>query len=80
MGMRTMRSCTSCFGSATAGISKRASVPVMESSTATEQLAALFERIPLWHLASSMQEIDAGTTCKKNNLHEYVKRRAPKAS
>ena len=48
-------------------------------ATTTEQLAALFERIPLG-ISLEMQEIDAVLTCKKNNLHEYVKRRAPKAS
>ena len=48
-------------------------------ATVTEQLAALFERIPLG-ISLEMQEIDAVLTCKKNNLHEYVKRREPKAS
>ena len=38
------------------------------------QLADLFERIPLG-LSLEMQEIDPVLTLKKNNLHEYVKRR-----
>ena len=48
-------------------------------ATATEQLARLYEQIPLG-ISLEMQEIDAVLTCKKNNLHEYVKRREPKAS
>jgi 5-carboxymethyl-2-hydroxymuconate isomerase len=39
-----------------------------------EQLSGLFERIPLG-LSLEMQEIDPVLTLKKNNLHEYVKRR-----
>ena len=39
-----------------------------------EQLSDLFERIPLG-LSLEMQEIDPVLTLKKNNLHEYVKRR-----
>lgn len=39
------------------------------------QLAELFERIPLG-LSLEMQEIDPVLTLKKNNLHEYVKKRA----
>jgi 5-carboxymethyl-2-hydroxymuconate isomerase len=48
-------------------------------ATAAEQLAAVFDRIPLG-ISLEMQEIDPVLTCKKNNLHEYVKRREPKAS
>jgi 5-carboxymethyl-2-hydroxymuconate isomerase len=44
-------------------------------ATICEQLAALFERIPLG-LSLEMQEIDPVLTLKKNNLHEYVKQRA----
>src|SRR5579872_2859067 len=40
-----------------------------------ERLAALQERIPLG-LSLEMQEIDPVLTFKKNNLHEYVRRRA----
>jgi 5-carboxymethyl-2-hydroxymuconate isomerase len=43
-------------------------------ATACEQLAELYERIPLG-ISLEMQEVDAVLTCKKNNLHEYVKRR-----
>lgn len=43
-------------------------------ATACEQLATLYERIPLG-ISLEMQEVDAVLTCKKNNLHEYVKRR-----
>jgi 5-carboxymethyl-2-hydroxymuconate isomerase len=39
-----------------------------------DQLSGLFERIPLG-LSLEMQEIDPVLTLKKNNLHEYVKRR-----
>jgi 5-carboxymethyl-2-hydroxymuconate isomerase len=39
-----------------------------------EQLAGLFEQLPLG-LSLEMQEIDPVLTLKKNNLHEYVKRR-----
>ncbi len=38
------------------------------------QLAGLFEQVPLG-LSLEMQEIDPVLTLKKNNLHEYVKRR-----
>ncbi len=44
-------------------------------ATICEQLAGLFEKIPLG-LSLEMQEIDPVLTLKKNNLHEYVKRRA----
>ena len=47
-------------------------------ATATEQLAPVFDRIPLG-ISLEMQEIDAVLTCKKNNLHEYVKRRGAKS-
>src|ERR1700745_1072841 len=40
-----------------------------------DQLAGLYERIPLG-LSLEMQEIDPVLTLKKNNLHEYVKKRA----
>jgi 5-carboxymethyl-2-hydroxymuconate isomerase len=43
-------------------------------ATACEQLAALYERIPLG-ISLEMQEVDPVLTCKQNNLHEYVKRR-----
>jgi 5-carboxymethyl-2-hydroxymuconate isomerase len=44
-------------------------------ATICEQLAGLFEQIPLG-LSLQMQEIDPVLTLKKNNLHEYVKQRA----
>jgi 5-carboxymethyl-2-hydroxymuconate isomerase len=44
-------------------------------AVACEQLDALYERIPLG-IALEMQEIDPVLSFKKNNLHEYVKRRA----
>ncbi|HET9390541.1 MAG TPA: 5-carboxymethyl-2-hydroxymuconate Delta-isomerase [Steroidobacteraceae bacterium] len=40
-----------------------------------ERLAPLQERIPLG-ISLEMQEIDPVLTFKRNNLHEYVKRRA----
>jgi len=43
-------------------------------ATLCAQLSGLFERIPLG-LSLEMQEIDPVLTCKKNNLHEYVKQR-----
>jgi 5-carboxymethyl-2-hydroxymuconate isomerase len=43
-------------------------------ATICEQLAGLSESIPLG-LSLEMQEIDPVLTLKKNNLHEYVKRR-----
>ena len=43
-------------------------------ATACEQLAALYERIPLG-ISLEMQEVDQVLTFKQNNLHEYVKRR-----
>ena len=43
-------------------------------ATACEQLAALYERIPLG-ISLEMQEVDQVLTFKRNNLHEYVKRR-----
>jgi 5-carboxymethyl-2-hydroxymuconate isomerase len=43
-------------------------------ATACQQLATLYERIPLG-ISLEMQEVDAVLTCKQNNLHEYVKRR-----
>jgi len=39
-----------------------------------DQLADLFERIPLG-LSLEMQEIDPVATLKRNNLHEYVRKR-----
>ena len=48
-------------------------------ATATAELAPVFDRIPLG-ISLEMQEIDAVLTCKKNNLHEYVKRREPQAA
>lgn len=44
-----------------------------------EQLEGLYNRIPLG-ISLEMQEIDAVLTCKKNNLHEYVKSRQQKAA
>jgi 5-carboxymethyl-2-hydroxymuconate isomerase len=44
-------------------------------ATICERLAGLFESIPLG-LSLEMQEIDPVLTLKRNNLHEYVKRRA----
>jgi len=43
-------------------------------AAACKQLAAVYERLPLG-IALEMQEIDPVLTFKKNNLHEYVKRR-----
>jgi 5-carboxymethyl-2-hydroxymuconate isomerase len=43
-------------------------------ATICEQLAGLFASIPVG-LSLEMQEIDPVLTLKKNNLHEYVKRR-----
>lgn len=39
-----------------------------------ERLEGLYERMPLG-ISLEMQEVDPVLTCKKNNLHEYVKRR-----
>jgi 5-carboxymethyl-2-hydroxymuconate isomerase len=44
-------------------------------AVACQQLAGVFERLPLG-IALEMQEIDPVLTCKKNNLHDYVKQRA----
>jgi 5-carboxymethyl-2-hydroxymuconate isomerase len=44
-------------------------------ATICEQLSGLFERIPLG-LSLEMQQIDPLLTLKKNNLHEYVSKRA----
>jgi 5-carboxymethyl-2-hydroxymuconate isomerase len=43
-------------------------------ATACEQLEALYNRIPLG-ISLEMQEIASELSFKKNNLHEYVKRR-----
>ena len=43
-------------------------------ATICDQLAGLFEQLPLG-LSLEMQEIDPVLTLKKNNLHEYVKQR-----
>jgi 5-carboxymethyl-2-hydroxymuconate isomerase len=43
-------------------------------AVACQQLGEVFERLPLG-IALEMQEIDPVLTFKKNNLHEYVKRR-----
>lgn len=48
-------------------------------AAACEHLDALYRQIPLG-ISLEMQEIDAVLTCKKNNLHEYVKARQPKAA
>jgi len=42
--------------------------------TACEQLAPIYDRIPLG-ISLEMQEVDPVLTFKKNNLHEYVKKR-----
>jgi 5-carboxymethyl-2-hydroxymuconate isomerase len=47
-------------------------------ATACDKLAALYERSPLG-ISLEMQEVDAVLTCKKNNLHEYVKRRGARS-
>ena len=44
-------------------------------AVACQQLAGVFERLPLG-IALEMQEIDPVLTFKKNNLHDYVKQRA----
>jgi 5-carboxymethyl-2-hydroxymuconate isomerase len=44
-------------------------------AVACQQLAAVYEQLPLG-IALEMQEIDPVLSFKKNNLHEYVKRRA----
>ena len=51
---------------------KRACEAIFEA--ACRHLAPLFEALPLG-ISLEMQEIDPVLTCKKNNLHEYVKRR-----
>lgn len=43
-------------------------------NAACRHLAPLFEELPLG-ISLEMQEIHPVLTCKKNNLHEYVKRR-----
>ena len=52
---------------------KRAGEAIFD--VACRQLAAVYERLPLG-IALEMQEIDPVLTFKKNNLHDYVKRRA----
>jgi 5-carboxymethyl-2-hydroxymuconate isomerase len=42
--------------------------------TACEQLAEVYDRIPLG-ISLEMQEVDPVLTFKQNNLHEYVKKR-----
>ena len=44
-------------------------------AVACRQLGPLYEELPLG-IALEMQEIDPVLTFKKNNLHDYVKRRA----
>ena len=39
----------------------------------------MYERMPLG-ISLEMQEIDPVLTCKRNNLHDYVKRREAKAT
>ena len=51
---------------------KRACAAIFE--TASRELEPLFARIPIG-LSLEMQEVDPVLTFKKNNLHEYVKRR-----
>lgn len=48
-------------------------------AAACEYLEELYERMPLG-ISLEMQEIDAVLTCKKNNLHEYVRSRQPKSA
>lgn len=43
-------------------------------ATVCGELEPLYLRMPLG-LSLEMQEVDAVLTCKKNNLHEYVKQR-----
>jgi 5-carboxymethyl-2-hydroxymuconate isomerase len=43
-------------------------------AVACRHLASLFESLPLG-ISLEMQEIDPVLTCKKNNLHEHVRRR-----
>ena len=43
-------------------------------AAACEHLQPLYERLPLG-ISLEMQEVDAVLTAKKNNLHDYVKRR-----
>jgi 5-carboxymethyl-2-hydroxymuconate isomerase len=43
-------------------------------ATACAELEAIYSRLPLG-ISLEMQEVDAVLTCKKNNLHEYVKQR-----
>jgi len=43
-------------------------------NAACGHLASLFETSPIG-ISLEMQEIDPVLTCKKNNLHDYVKRR-----
>jgi len=43
-------------------------------AAASKQLAPLFERLPLG-LSVEMEELHPELSLKKNNLHEYVKRR-----
>jgi 5-carboxymethyl-2-hydroxymuconate isomerase len=47
-------------------------------AAAVQEIEGLYERLPLG-IALEMQEIDPVLTFKKNNLHEYVKRRAAKS-
>ena len=48
-------------------------------AAACEHLESLYERLPLG-ISLEMQEVDAVLTAKKNNLHEYVKRRSQGAT
>jgi 5-carboxymethyl-2-hydroxymuconate isomerase len=43
-------------------------------NTACAELAAVYDRIPLG-ISLEMQEVDPVLTFKRNNLHEYVKKR-----
>lgn len=51
---------------------KRACEAIFEA--ACRYLAPIFEAVPLG-ISLEMQEIDPVLTCKKNNLHDYVRRR-----
>jgi 5-carboxymethyl-2-hydroxymuconate isomerase len=44
-------------------------------ATACTELEAIYGHVPLG-ISLEMQEVDAVLTCKKNNLHEYVKQRS----
>ena len=47
-------------------------------ATACAELEGVYNSIPLG-ISLEMQEVDPVLTCKQNNLHEYVKKRAAAA-